>query len=120
MSTPTPPPYGTPPGPGTPPPYGTPPAAAPYGASPYGAGPYGQPYVARRTNPFAIAAFVTGLLGFALIPVVLGHMGLAQIRRTGDGGGWMAVIGLVLGYGMCLVYAAMVLLVGGSLWWGTR
>ena len=119
MSAPTPPPYGTPPTPGTPPAYGTPPAGPAYG-TPYAGGPYGPPYVARRTNPFAIAAFVTGLLGFAVIPVVLGHMGLAQIRRTGDGGGWMAVVGLVLGYGMCLVYAAMVLLVGGSLWWGTR
>ena len=114
MSDPTPPPYGTPS-------YGPPPAGPAYGTPPgHPAGPYGQPYVTRRTNPMAIAAFVTGLLGFAIIPVVLGHLGLAQIRRTGDGGGWMAVIGLVLGYGMCLVYAAMVLLVGGSLWWGTR
>ena len=127
--------YGTPASPpsyGTPPsPYGTPPAPAP-GAPAYGAPAYGSPgapgyggyppgygpYAAARTNPLAIAALVTGLLGFALIPVVLGHMALSQVRRTGESGGWMAVVGLVLGYGTCAVYLLLLVMFGGAVLWG--
>lgn len=129
--------YGTPASPpsyGTPPsPYGTPAPQAP-GAPVYGTPAYGQPgapvyraggyppgyapYAAPRTHPLAIAALVTGLLGFALIPVVLGHMALSQVRRTGEGGGWMAVVGLVLGYGTCALYLLLFLVFGGAVLWG--
>ncbi len=113
--------YGSPPGA-----YGSTPAA--YGSTPgaygaptagYGApGPYPYAPPARRTNAMAIAAFVTGLLGFALIPVVLGHVALRQIRGTGESGGWMAVIGLVLGYGMCALYLLLIVL-GGAIFVGS-
>lgn len=124
--------YGTPPSPsssGTSPSrYGTPPPAPAPGAPGHGAPVpgYGSagyaPYpAARRTNPLAVAAFVTGLLGFALIPVVLGHMALGQVRRTGEGGGWMAVVGLVLGYATCALYLLLFVLFGGALLWsGTQ
>lgn len=75
---------------------------------------------ARRTDPLAVAALVSGLLGFALIPVVLGHLALSRIRRTGDGGGWMAVVGLVLGYATCALYVVLVLALGGFVWWGVQ
>ena len=39
-----------------------------------------------------------GLLGFAIIPVIMGHVALGQIKRTGQGGAVFAIIGLVLGY----------------------
>lgn len=51
-----------------------------------------------KTNGLAIATFVLGILGFAIIPVILGHISLSQINRTGDGGKVFAIIGLVLGY----------------------
>lgn len=116
-----------PPLPGTPAPaYGTPPPAPgtptveppAYGPPAYGPPAYGPP--APRTHPLALAALVTGLLGFALIPVVLGHLALSQIRRTGDGGAWMAVVGLVLGYGTCALYVVLFLVFGGFLWWGVQ
>ncbi len=50
------------------------------------------------TNAVAVVAFVLSLLGFSLIPVILGHIALGQIRRRGEGGAAFAVIGLVLGY----------------------
>lgn len=53
---------------------------------------------APRTNGLAIAAFVLGLCGFALLPVILGHVALRQIRDRGDAGSAFAIIGLVLGY----------------------
>ncbi len=51
-----------------------------------------------RTNGLAIAALVLGLCGFGLLPVIFGHVALSQIRRTGDGGSALAIVGLVLGY----------------------
>jgi len=58
-----------------------------------------QPYApAPRTNGLAIASFVLGILGFAIIPVILGHISLSQINSRGEGGKVFAIIGLVLGY----------------------
>lgn len=53
---------------------------------------------APHTNGLAIASFVLGILGFAIIPVILGHISLNQIKQRGDGGKVFAIIGLVLGY----------------------
>lgn len=63
---------------------------------------------APRTNGLAVAAFVLGLCGFAVLPVILGHIALGQIRRTGDGGSAFAIIGLVLGYLAIVIYAALI------------
>lgn len=62
-----------------------------------------------RTNGLAIAAFVLGLCGFGILPVVFGHVALGQIRRTGDRGATLAIVGLVLGY---LALAATIIGVG--------
>ncbi len=72
------------------------------------------PAAARRTNGLAIASFVFALLGFAIIPVALGHVAVAQIKRSGDGGTAFAVIGLVLGYiQVVVIVMAIVLTVSG-------
>jgi len=52
----------------------------------------------ERTNTLAVLALVFGLLGAGVVPVVLGHVALGQIRRTGERGHGLAVAGLVLGY----------------------
>jgi Domain of unknown function (DUF1707)/Domain of unknown function (DUF4190) len=60
--------------------------------------------VAPRTNPLAIASLVCGLTqpftgGLTMIPaVILGHLAHGQIRRTGERGGALATVGLVLGW----------------------
>ena len=51
-----------------------------------------------HTNTMAIMALVFGLVGGTGIPIVLGHVALSQIRRTGEGGRGLAIAGLVLGY----------------------
>ena len=121
-------PYGTPaPAYGTlAPPYGAQPYAAqpyaapaqpyaapaqPYGAQPYGAQPYygSDPYYGAQpayygvprpatTNGLAIAALVTAIIGVSLVAVILGHMSISQINRTGEQGKGMAIAGLVIGY----------------------
>jgi hypothetical protein len=88
-------------------------------ASPYSSGPYGAPaylggYAPARpgTNGLAVASFVCGLAFFCGITapaaVVLGHVALSQIKRTGESGRGLAIAGLVLGY---LVIAGWVTLV---------
>jgi len=59
---------------------------------------------APKTNPLAIASLVFGLAqpftgGLSTIPaVVLGHVAHSQIRRSGERGGALATVGLVLGW----------------------
>jgi uncharacterized membrane protein len=57
-----------------------------------------------RTNPAAVCSLCFGLGQFflplvgAVVAVVCGHTALIQIKRTGEGGGAMAIAGMVLGY----------------------
>jgi hypothetical protein len=64
---------------------------------------------AIRTNPLAIAALVCGIAQFgylfykplalaAMAAIILGHIAVRQIRRSGDGGYGLAKAGLILGY----------------------
>jgi hypothetical protein len=56
-----------------------------------------------RTNPLAIISLVLGLLLWFGIPaIVLGHLSLGQITRTGERGNKLAIAGLALGYGEVL------------------
>jgi hypothetical protein len=76
----------------------------------------------QRTAPgydgVAIASFVTALCGLGVIPVVLGHVALGRIRRTGAEGTAFAVIGLVLGYAAIALGIVFFLIVGAAIWWG--
>ena len=77
-----------------------PPQASPYAAYPtvgYGSGPMQTPMVVR-TNTLAVVTLVTAIVGIVGLPVILGHLALGAIKRTGERGYALAVIGLVLGY----------------------
>ena len=78
-------------------------------AAPASAGPYLGNYsgsdaaytaIARpqTTNGFAVSALIFGLIGGTILPIVFGHVALAQIGRTGERGRGMAIAGLILGY----------------------
>ncbi|MEV8631499.1 DUF4190 domain-containing protein [Streptosporangium sp. NPDC051023] len=77
--------------------YGTPPGG---GYDPYGYG--AQP--PRGNNGMAIAALIMGIAGLfvcgvtSIVGIVLGHISLGQIKRTGEEGRGMAIAGLVLSY----------------------
>lgn len=72
------------------------------------ASPYTTPaVVVRRTNGFAIASLIASLLGLGIIGVILGHVALGQIRRSGDGGRALAIGGLVIGYLAIVVTLAL-------------
>ncbi len=72
-------------------------------------------YVApARTNGLAVTSFVLALLGFGLLPVVLGHVALRQINVRREAGSAFAIIGLVLGYlELALVLLLVILLISG-------
>lgn len=56
----------------------------------------------RRTNPYAVASLVCGLLWAcglgSLLAVFFGHLARRQIRATDERGRLPAVLGLVFGY----------------------
>lgn len=89
---------------------------APVHVEPVPAAPVAVPRPAR-TNGLAIATLVLGLCGFALLPVILGHVALRQIRVSGEGGTALAVVGLVLGYLALAAYVVLVIVLAvASVW----
>lgn len=77
---------------------------------------YYQPV--RRTNGWAIASLVTALCGLTIVPVICGHVALAQIRRTGDTGYGLAIAGLIIGYLQIVLVAIVLIAVFVFSWWG--
>ncbi|MBG0829576.1 DUF4190 domain-containing protein [Planomonospora sp. ID67723] len=112
--------YGPPPGGG----YGPPKGPGDYGPGggydPYGYGP--QP--PRGNNGMAIASLIMGIVGLftcglaSVVGIVLGHISLSQIKRTGEEGRGAGVAGLILSYfgifGWLLLLGFAVMLG----WWG--
>ncbi len=52
----------------------------------------------RPFNVLSIVAFVLSIVGVSLIGVILGHISLSQLKRTGERGRGFAIAALVLGY----------------------
>lgn len=57
------------------------------------------PYTApgERWNVLAIVGFVLSLLGFNIVAIVLGFVGLSQIKRTGEKGRGLALAAVIIG-----------------------
>ena len=51
-----------------------------------------------KTNAMAIVSLVTSILGISLVGVITGHIGMSQIKKTGEQGNGLAVAGLIIGY----------------------
>ncbi|GAA3409626.1 DUF4190 domain-containing protein [Streptosporangium vulgare] len=85
------------------------------GYDPYGG--YGAPPPHRGNNGMAVAALIMGIAGLficgltSIVGVVLGHISLGQIKRTGEEGRGMAIAGLVLSYFGVLCWVGLALLV---------
>jgi len=60
---------------------------------------------AAPTNTYALVGFILSILSFmtfvtAIPGVVLGHLGLKQIRQTGESGRGMAIAAITIGWVM--------------------
>jgi hypothetical protein len=62
------------------------------------------------TNVLAVMALVFALIGGTVVAVVLGHIAVSQIGRTGERGEGMAKAALVIGY-LSLVISVIILAV---------
>ena len=51
-----------------------------------------------KTNVLAIVSLVTSIVGMSLVGVITGHIGLNQIKKTGEQGRGLAIAGLIVGY----------------------
>lgn len=71
-------------------PVATPPAAPQYSAIPSAA-------PSNRTNVLAILSLVFAFV-FSIAGIVLGHMALSQIKKTGEAGRGLALAGTILSY----------------------
>ena len=60
----------------------------------------------RQTNGMAIAALVSSFF-LAPLGIVLGHIALSQIKRTGEDGRGLAIAGLVIGYIFTALFLVM-------------
>jgi hypothetical protein len=89
---------------------------------PYGQQPPPAAYTARPMNSLAIVSLAAGISAYvithfigAIVAIVTGHMARGQMRRTGERGGAMALVGLILGYAyfavLILVIAVVVVLI---------
>jgi len=81
----------------------TAPAATPYTASaaPAGAG--------RPTNVLAIIALIAAFV-FPIAGIIVGHIALSQIKKTGEAGHGLALWGTILGYVFTVGYILLFLL----------
>lgn len=60
--------------------------------------PYPAGAPAAKWNVLAIVSLVTSVVGISLAGIITGHIALGQIKKTGEQGNVLAIIGLILGY----------------------
>ena len=77
-------------------------------------------YAKRGTNVLAVVTLVTALVGMAIVPVICGHISLSQMKRTGEEGSALAVVGLVLGYLELIGYTIAIIVISTGIWWAVN
>ena len=80
---------------------------------PYGA-PMGAPVA--RWNTLAIISIVASVIGIHLAGIITGHIALSQIKKTGEQGNILAIIGLILGYLGIVVVVILVIVWAGLIY----
>ena len=85
----------------------------PYQAPQAPNGGYGAP---AQRNSLALVALILGIAGFftgiaSIGAIVVGHISLSQIKKTGEDGRGMALTGTILGYVSVLIGILLIVLV---------
>lgn len=65
-------------------------------------------------NVLGIVSFVLSVLGFTIVAVILGHISMSQIKRTGERGRGFAIAGLVIGYVTLAIGILFIIVIVGA------
>ncbi len=82
----------------------TPPPVTPPPATPV----YAPAGVAPKTNTLSIIALIAAFV-IPLAGIIVGHIALGQIKRTGEGGHGLALWGTILGYVFTALYIIFII-----------
>lgn len=74
---------------------------------------YAPAPASAKTNTLAIVALISSFF-ISLLGVILGHVALGQIKRTGESGRGLAIAALVIGYASIAIAAVIFVVVLGS------
>jgi peptidyl-prolyl cis-trans isomerase B (cyclophilin B) len=75
---------------------------------------YSQAATGPKTNVLAIVSLVISILGFNVIAIILGAIGLSQIKKTGEKGRGLAIAGIIIG-AVSLVLGIIIVIVSLSI-----
>lgn len=53
---------------------------------------------AEKWNVLSIVAFVLSIVGFNVIAIILGFIGLSQVKKTGERGRGLAIAAIIIGF----------------------
>ena len=53
---------------------------------------------AEKWNVLSIVGFILSLLGFNVIAIVIGFIGLSQVKKTGERGRGLAIAAIIIGF----------------------
>ncbi|MEA9984519.1 MULTISPECIES: DUF4190 domain-containing protein [Subtercola] len=67
--------------------------------------------VAQKTNILAIVGLVLSIIGFTVIGIILGFVGLNQIKKTGESGRGIAIAAIIVGFAELIIGAIYIVVV---------
>lgn len=70
-----------------------------------------QPAPTEKWNVLSIVAFVLSLVGFNIIAIVLGFVGLSQVKKTGERGRGLALAAVIIGFASIVIGIIVVIAV---------
>ena len=53
---------------------------------------------AEKWNVLSIVGFVLSIIGFNIVAIVLGFIGLSQVKKTGERGRGLAIAAIIIGF----------------------
>jgi hypothetical protein len=68
------------------------------------------PASSGELNILAVIALIASCFGFTIPGIVMGHIALSQIKKSGGSGRGLAVAALIVGYALTLVILVLVVL----------
>lgn len=63
----------------------------------------------QSTNVLSIVAFVLSLIGFNVIAIVLGFIGLSQVKKTGQRGRGFAIAAVIIGFASIVLFVLILI-----------